>query len=451
MTSHAPDANPLAVLQASLEQEREGLLTCVHCGFCLPACPTYRRLGDEADSPRGRLHLMRAVAEGRLETSSEAFAHHIDRCLGCRACEPVCPSGVPYGRLLEEARGVIRAVHRPDALQRGVLALFAWPRGLRLALWALRQLRRLRITGFLSRSSRLPQIVRRGLAMIAATAPVLFAPTHDPGTAKSKAQAGEPHAVATSAGRKPNAPLQVVHLDGCVQQGLFAHVNRASHAVLERNGCDLVTWSAGCCGALHAHAGDLDSARRLARRNISAFERSRADQIVVNAAGCGAALKDYGHWFEREPEWQARALRFSACVRDISETLAELGPATGAPLQLRVALDPPCHLLHAQGVDEAARRVLAAIPQLEVVDVPSGAECCGGAGLYGLTHPELADGITADKIDAIESTGCHHAATANPGCMMQIGAALLLRDSDVRVVHPIELLAESYRIQDQAP
>lgn len=286
----------------------------------------------------------------------------------------------------------------------------------------------------------------------------------------------------------------VVHLDGCIQRQLFDHVNTATHRVLAGCGLEVKPWAAGCCGALHAHAGDLETARALARRNIEAFERAGADGIAVNAAGCGAALKAYGTWFEGDPAWAERAARFAAEVRDIAEvvTLPRVGedpsPGTGARSSLRpdpgpgrglgvrpdtdpglrpdpgpdsraavhpephdrsgsrplrVAWDPPCHQLHAQGIDAEARELLRGIPGVECVEVPRGSECCGGAGLYGITHPDLGDRITHDKLAAIESTGCDVVATSNPGCMMQIGAMAVERGIDLKVVHPIELVAWS--------
>ncbi len=456
---------PGGALADALASEEERLLACVHCGFCLPACPTYNRLGDEADSPRGRLYLMRAVAEGRLDAGSDAFQLHIDRCLGCRACEPVCPSGVPYGHLLERARESAVAARRPPLLTRMALATFASPLRTRVATALARGVR---ATGLPALVERLPggrpgtsggplQRVRLGAAMLGATArsevreeaasgeipewdagaeetPVERTPTRD-------ARPAENGAAAESTPRTPVAVLR-----GCVQEGLYGRVNRATERTLVANGCPVVDVPGqGCCGALHAHAGDLEGARRLARRNVDAFSGTAAEQVVVNAAGCGAVMKEYGTLLEDEPAYRERAERLARSVRDVSEVLAERGPRRGGPVRASVTYDAPCHLLHAQGVEEPPLRVLGSIPGLRLVPLPRADECCGGAGIYGITHPELGGEIGGDKVDAVLSTGASIVATGNPGCMMQIGAGLRLARSEVAVRHPVELLDESYR------
>lgn len=238
----------------------------------------------------------------------------------------------------------------------------------------------------------------------------------------------------------------MVNLEGCIQEGLFGRVNAATREVLEANGIRVRPWGGQrCCGALHAHAGDLEGARRLARANVASFAETGAEGVCVNAAGCGAALKGYGALLRDDPRYAEAARDFSARVRDATELLAAAGPRPGAPLRTRVAYDPPCHLLHAQGVDAPVRRVLGAIPGLEVVEVERGEECCGGAGIYGITHPRLGGDIGGDKVAAVRATGAPLVASGNPGCMMQIGAGLLREGSPVRAVHPVELLAESYR------
>lgn len=433
-------------LEAGLERQEERLLACVHCGFCLPSCPTYTRLGDEADSPRGRLHLMRAVAEGRLEADSEAFQTHMDRCLGCRACESVCPSGVEYGLLLELARE--RAVEaRPAApATRALPAVFGSPLLSSLALRGGRLLRSAGLPRFLARS--LPGkgwlgSVKLAMAMLAASAPSRHlaralrgdaAPLPDPGR-------GAP---ATMGGEAPPTPVGV--LRGCVQAGLFRRVNEATVRVLEANGRVVVPVAGqGCCGALHAHSGDLEGARRLARVNIAAFEAAGVDRVVVNAAGCGAAMKEYGHLLEGDPEWAPRASAFSAGVRDVTEVLVERPLRVGGALPLRATWDAPCHLLHAQRVSEPPLQLLRSIPELELVPLGGCEECCGGAGIYALTHRELGGRIGGDKVQAVRETGAQVVATANPGCMMQIGAGLLVEGSGTEAVHPVELLDASYR------
>lgn len=438
-------SDALAQLQATLQQEKEGLLTCVHCGFCLPACPTYRRLGDEADSPRGRLHLMRAVAEGRLDAASEAFEQHIDRCLGCRACEPVCPSGVPYGRLLEQARQVVHERDRVPVLNRALTELFARAGVRRPVIWLARLKRRLGLATVLARLP-VPALVQRAAGMLAATTPVRLGQM---GTS-AKSPAVEPEWSPMSQAPGSALPVTpVLCLEGCVQADLFPHVNEATRQVLHRNGYRVDPWrGAGCCGALHAHAGDLARARTLARTNIAAWQHAGSPSICVNAAGCGAAMKEYGHLLADDPAWAQQAREFSTQVADVSELLAQKGPRRGGAISLRVAWDPPCHLLHAQGVDAPVRQMLQAIPELEVIDVPDGAECCGGAGIYALTHADLGSAIGHDKACAILETQCEIVATANPGCTMQIGAELRRAGSRLEVVHPVELLAESYRRLD---
>jgi len=448
-TAARADGAPAAVLAAAEEK----LLACVHCGFCLPACPTYTRLGDEADSPRGRIYLMRAVAEGRLDPADPAFTTHIDRCLGCRACETACPAGVEYGHLLERARAAARAAagrRAPGAglAARALLGVFRRPATTRLALAAARALRATGLPATLA--TRLPDRFARArlaLAMLAATAPDRLARA-----ARSGGPAAGPTPVGHTTGPgpaprpAPDAPRRAALLRGCVQDGLFRHVNRATARVLERNGVALAAAPGQrCCGALHAHAGDLEAARALARANIEAFERADADVVVVNAAGCGAAMKEYGELLADDPAYADRARALAARVRDACELLDALGPAPGAPLPIRVAYDAPCHLHHAQRITAAPLRMLAAVPGLEASPLPGADECCGGAGIYGLLHPELGGRILSSKVEAIRAAGPDAVVTPNPGCILQIGAGLRLAGLAVPVLHPIELLAESYR------
>lgn len=429
-----------ARLSAALEAQKHRLLPCVHCGFCLPACPTYIRLGDEADSPRGRLHLMGAVMEGRLDPASDAFQTHIDRCLGCRACEPVCPSGVEYGTLLEAARETAAEARTPGLATRALLATMA-SRLLRPPFFLGGRI--LRATGLASVAVRLlpgrgpAGAVRTALAMLDATRGWV-APPARPGP-----ESGEGKRRAALAGVAGRASVGV--LLGCVQEGLYGRVNRATVRTLEANGYRVVSVAGqDCCGALHAHAGSLEKARRLARRNIEAFDDAGVDLVAANAAGCGAAMKDYGVLFESDPAMADRAAAFAERVRDVTELLAEAGPRPGAEVRCRVAYDHPCHLLHAQGVEEPPLRVLEAVPGVEVRVVEAAEECCGGAGIYGLTHPDLGGWIGRDKVDAVTRAEAHVACSANPGCMMQIGAGLRIGGSAQAVVHPVELLDESY-------
>lgn len=432
----AMTAGVRASLERALDRQRDGLAHCVHCGFCLPVCPTYSRLGDESDSPRGRLHLMRAVVDGRLDPASRAFQTHIDRCLGCRACEPVCPSGVQYGSLVELARDVAAIARPVRPVPRLLLAVFGSP-PLRRAFFLVG--RALRATGLARLLARLPRShgllgsIRLGLGMLGATAswPGLV----EVRGGSTPVEAGSP---------EPRGRVAV--LTGCVQEGLFGRVNRATLRVLEANGFDVVTVPGqSCCGALHAHGGALARARAMARANIEAFAQVDVDAIVVNAAGCGASMKEYGELLADDGGWGERARSFADKVRDVSELLAEVGPRTGAEMACSVAVDHPCHLLHAQRIERAPLDVLGAIPGLEVRVISGAAECCGGAGIYGITHPHLGGAIGDDKVAAIRDAQADVVATPNPGCMMQIGAGLLAVGSREGVVHPVELLDESYR------
>jgi glycolate oxidase iron-sulfur subunit len=448
-------------LEGVLADQGERLSHCVHCGFCLPACPTYVRLGDEADSPRGRLHLMGAVAEGRLDPGSDAFQIHIDRCLGCRACETVCPSGVEYGLILERAREVAVAARRPAMAQRLLLGAVERPWAFRIWMGASRLLR---ATGLPALMARLvPGVgplarLRLGSAMLAASAPARFRPggnadvggTSEVGGRSFEAQGGPGEGPAQGGlPRRTGTSGRVALLTGCVQDHLFRRVNEATRRVLEANGWEVVpTPEQGCCGALHAHGGRLETARSMARVNLRAFREADPDRIGVNAAGCGAAMREYVHLLEEgRAEERELARWLSERVRDVSELLAGEGaePRRGAPLPLKVAYDPPCHLLHAQRVVDPPVRMFRAIPGLELVALENGEECCGGAGIYGITHPELGGRIGADKVDAVRRSGARVVATGNPGCMMQIGAGLRMAGLEVQVVHPVELLDESYR------
>ena len=449
-------------LAAALWAQEDKLMPCVHCGFCLPACPTYSRLGDENDSPRGRLYLMGAVVEGRLSPASEAFQTHIDRCLGCRACEPVCPSGVEYGVLLEAARESVFRARRTPAVVGMLLAVFSSPTWTSWSMRLARVVRGLGMAGLAAKmipGNRLFHPMRFGLAMLHASGerrlPV-GSPSGaaDPGASEDRSsEAGSSEAGSSEAGSSDGAERwregsrgRVAILRGCVQAGLFARVNDATERVLRANGYEVVEVSGqGCCGALHTHAGDAVGARQLARTNLQALGSAQVDFVAVNAAGCGAALKEYGHLLEADEEYGQTAADLAASTRDISELLAGDTLRVGAPLPARVTYDAACHLCHAQGLREEPRVLLGAIPELVVLPLKDEEECCGGAGIYGITHAELGGEIGADKVSAVLATGAEIVATGNPGCMMQIGAGLLLEGSDVVACHPVELLDESYR------
>jgi glycolate oxidase iron-sulfur subunit len=421
----APSIMPAecALPNTPLAGVRKGIDSCVHCGFCLQACPTYLALEDENDSPRGRILLMRSVLEGTLEPGSDTVQEHISRCLGCRACETVCPSGVPYGHMLEATRETLAEYRPMSFIARTVLAVFARPRLLSFAM----------TLGRILRATRLPRL----LGMLGGR--VGFSMAMLASTERSVRTRAYPTRAGTS-GRG-----RVALLTGCVMEGLLTETNRATKRVLEVNGYDIVAAEGQrCCGALHAHAGDGDTARALARANVQAFEIANPDFICVNAAGCGAMMKEYALLLANDPEWSERATRVSSKVRDVSELLAAAGPRRGANLPRRVTYDAPCHLLHAQRISVPPLDVLRAVPGLEIVPLVNSDQCCGAAGIYNLIEPETSNAVLSAKITHVTATQADIVATGNPGCLMQIGAGLRRAGSQTRVAHPVDLLDASY-------
>jgi glycolate oxidase iron-sulfur subunit len=366
---------------------------------------------------------MRSLLEGSASTEDESVRGHLDRCLGCRACETVCPSGVPYGHLLEATRATLTARHPLPFGARLLLAVFARPRLMRMAMALGRFARALHLGAF-------ARIVPGGgraafaLRMLDSTRNPIDRPTYDV---------------------PPGDGQTVALLDGCVMQGLYAATNAATTRTLRVTGYrDVSAEGQRCCGALHAHAGDADTARALARRNIEAFERSGADYVVSNAAGCGAMMKEYGQLLADDPSWAERARQLAARVRDVSELLAANGPIAGAPLDVRVTYDAPCHLLHAQRISAPPLAVLAAIPGMTLVPLIDAEYCCGAAGIYNLLEPATSDAVLRPKLAHIAESGATLVATGNPGCLMQIGAGLRQAGSRARTVHPVDLLDASY-------
>jgi glycolate oxidase iron-sulfur subunit len=421
-THAVPVAGASALPGSPLEQERAGLDACVHCGFCLQACPTYLALEDENDSPRGRLLLMGSLLEGTVAPNDETVGRHLDQCLGCRGCETACPAGVPYGRLLEATRATL-IEHRPlPLIARAMLAIFARPWALRPFLAGARLTRGTGIARLLARV--LPGRLASPFAILAATA-------------RAAVTSWQPRRDAT----KGRAAL----LTGCVMEGLFTEVNRATERTLAQQGWDVVACEGQrCCGALHAHAGDAEGARELARTNIAAFEASGAGTIVMNSAGCGAMCKEYAHLLGDDPAWAARAKAFSERVRDVHELLEPPlgGAATASPVS--VAYDAPCHLHHGQRVITPPVALLSALPAVSLVPLADSDQCCGSAGIFSLVRPDVAEKVLAPKLARIRESGAAIVATGNPGCLMQIGGGLIRDGGAVVTRHPVELLDAHY-------
>lgn len=434
MSLSAPTAENASPSRADLTPE------CIHCGLCLQACPTYIELGREADSPRGRIYLMRAQQRGVM-TVSESFVQHISACLDCRGCESACPSGVPYGELVEKAREVIEHnARRPFWVQwfRAFVfkTMFPSRRLLRLNFDLLRLYQR----SGLQRLVRALGILKWFPGHLAELEQLL------PDIRKSQ------HHVALGAVFPPQGEkrFRVAVMTGCVMNEIFGDINQATIRVLQRNGCEVVVpGEQVCCAALHCHAGIMDTARELAKKNIVAFEQAEVDTVISNASGCGAKLKEYGMLLAEDKEFAERAARFSRKVQDIASFLDGL-PSLAQPgeLKLRVAYDDPCHLLHAMKVSRPPRNVLRSIPGLELVELSTPEQCCGSAGIYNITNYELSMRILRRKIDDIRTTTADVVATGNPGCMLQIAHGLRQAGLDqMKVMHPVELLDQAYRGQ----
>lgn len=441
MTTAAHDTRACALPGTPLDMASRGLDACVHCGFCLQACPTYVNLEDENDSPRGRLVLMRRMLEGDIAIDDPHAGMHLDRCLGCRACETACPSGVPYGELLEATRATMKPARGLPLVARLILAVFARPVLLHAAMAGARVAR---ATGIASVAARvLPRRMAFPFAMLASTKPVR------PGARSERRTATRPQ----DGNGTPAEPTTVALLEGCVMRGLFSHVNAATQRCAERTGCTVVQAAGqGCCGALHAHAGDLEGARALARTNIAAFEHSGAEFIVTNSAGCGAMMKGYSHLLHDDAEFAQRAEWVAARTRDASEFLAPrfvdngIAPAMEA-LPLRVTHDAPCHQMHAQRIVRQPLALLESIPEIELVPLEDSDQCCGSAGIYNLVEPDTSDAVLAPKLANIRATRADFVATGNPGCLMQIGAGLLLdrETRAIKAVHPLQLVDASLK------
>ncbi|MCL6593593.1 MAG: (Fe-S)-binding protein [Alicyclobacillus sp.] len=412
---------------------------CVHCGFCLEACPTYQEWRDENHSPRGRVFLIKEVAEGRLPLV-EAVIDPVYTCLDCRACESVCPSGVPVGHLIEAARGQAFLADPPRGW-RGVLArlflrgLMPHPRRLGVVRALLRFWQRSGLQRWAQALGWL-RLLPPHLRTLAAALPEVSA---------RPARLALPERLPAAGPYKGRAAL----FTGCVMDVLFSPVHEATARVAQRHGLEVVVPRAQvCCGALQVHAGDRRQAQALARRNIVTFAQSGADYIAVNAAGCGAMLKEYPELFRDNPAWHARAVAFAERVRDIAELLVEVGttpPRSQVPQ--RVTYHDACHLCHAQGVRAQPRQLLRSVPGLELVEMPDSERCCGSAGVYNLTHPEMAQTLLARKLDDLPP-GVETVVTGNPGCILQLRAGLVQRGLPVAVRHTVEVLDAAYRQEE---
>ncbi len=412
--------------------EYEGLMQCVRCGFCLPHCPTYRELKTEPASPRGRLALMKSVADGAVKPDAD-FAKHMHLCLDCRACEPACPSGVPFGRLLEKTRARIDRKRPKGLLGRLVRVL-----GFRILLFHPALIEFLLMPLRLGEALGLRHLFRRmapsgRLADIEAMLPDL--PLKAPG-------ATLPRLI------PPVGPMRarVGLFTGCVMQSLFTKVNRDTAEVLRQNGCEVVIVPRqGCCGALHVHEGRRREGKTLALRNLDAFRGLEFDAIIVNAAGCGSTLKEYGALLGDNPALSEEAEQFAGKVSDVMSFLDRLGVVPPPhPVQERIVYDAPCHLLHAQGVEKAPLNVLSRLSGVEIVEGPDSAWCCGSAGIYNLTHPGVSREMLDRKMKTIIPLRPDVIASGNPGCMMQLKWGAARWGVAARVCHPVELLARGY-------
>ncbi len=410
---------------------------CIHCGLCLNACPTYRELGVEMDSPRGRIYQMIQVERGRLALG-ESFVEHMELCLNCRACETACPSGVEYGRLVETARGQIEKYYKRPPLARLLRKLFFYavlphPRRLELAGKFLRFYQRSGLERLVL-GSRLFKLFPARMERVVRLAPRM-----------EKAFFTERLGLVYPAVGPRR--YRVAFFAGCISNLAFARMNEATVRVLARNGCEVVIPAdQGCCGALHVHAGIRHLARELAKRTIRTFLAEGFDVIITNAAGCGAVLKEYPLLFrEEERDFYGFARAFSSRVRDVTEFLADIDFCRDfGVMNVRATYQDPCHLLHAQRVQTAPRKLLEAVPGLKLVELKEAEVCCGSAGIYNVVHNDLAEQLLENKMRRIEETGAELILTANPGCLLQLRAAMARSGNRRRVMHVVELLDEAY-------
>ncbi len=439
--AHPAVSDPRGAASVEIQPQNPGagidyelFLDCVHCGLCTASCPTYAELGDENDSPRGRIYLMRSVTDGRLELNHQV-RRHLELCLDCRACETACPSGVQYGKLIEPFRVAMEEhaageKRTDDWFHRWILfGLFPYASRMRKALWPARVAQRLGLLALLGKSGLLQLLPRRMGQLVRMLPPPRRRERPLP-------------AVLPAVGKRR---ARVALFGGCIGDAMFRHTNWATARVLQQNGCDvLVPQGQVCCGAIHFHAGSGEGARAFANQNLAAFDTKDLDAVIVNIAGCGAMLKDYGHHWHDELQDERR--RFAAKVKDVHEFLDALGivKPTGE-LRLVATYHDACHLAHAQKIREAPRRLLRAIPGLELRELPESELCCGAAGTYNLTEPEMAGRLSRRKLGNIASTGASVVITANAGCLLQIAREAREQGQRLTITHPMDLLDLSYR------
>ncbi len=416
--------------------EKDLIEDCVHCGFCLPACPTYVLWGEEMDSPRGRIYMMKKAASGETELGGR-FAQHMDNCLGCMACMTACPSGVQYNKLIEATRAQQeRNVPRPfgeSMFRRMLFATFPYASRMR---WLSLPLKAYQQSGLqkLMRGSGLLKLLPARLRSMEALMP----------TVPRRLFSRLPASIAAQGGKR----LRVGMLEGCVQQAFFSHVNEATAHVLAAEGCEvIIPQQQECCGALMVHCGLENDALSLARKMIASFEAANVDIVVINAAGCGSTMKEYGHLLRDYAGWSARAAAFSAKCKDISEVLCSLEPrAERHPLPMRVAYHDACHLQHAQGIRNEPRKLLRGIPGMDVAEIPEASLCCGSAGVYNLLHPEPAEELGDRKVKHLLTTQAQAVVSANPGCLLQLMSSLRRNgQAEMPAFHMVELLSASIR------
>jgi glycolate dehydrogenase iron-sulfur subunit len=409
---------------------------CVHCGFCLSACPTYRETGNELDSPRGRIYLMKTASEGKIPMSG-SLVKHLDLCLGCLACEPACPSGVQYGRLIEAGRSQIERRYErplPERMQRSLIfSLFPYPGRLKLLLPFFYLYQKLGIKSLIE-STGILKSVSPGLARMEEMLPAVSSPL-------------VPRALPEVVPARGKKRFRVGLLTGCVQSVFFSRTNEATVRVLAENGCEvIIPRSQGCCGALSVHSGRLSEGREFARHLIRSFEAIDVDAIIVNSAGCGSTMKEYGELLEHDPAFAERARRISEKARDVMEFLGNVGLAGELkPLDMKITYQDACHLGHAQRIKDQPRSVLGQIPGVELTELPESELCCGSAGIYNMVEPGMSQRLLERKIKHIRETGAGCIAAGNPGCLLQIGRGLKQYGLDIKTAHPVELLDRSYR------